>query len=70
MLSDEQIAKYQLLYKLRFGKEISREDAIEQGTKLIRLMMLIYKPMTVVEYQKLQKRRRQLKKSAAITAKQ
>ena len=59
MLSDEQITKYQTLYKKRFGKEISRGEAYEQGAKLIRLIELIYKPMTEAEYQKLQERRRQ-----------
>jgi len=59
MLSDEQITKFQMLYKKHFGKEISREEALEKGIKLIRLVELIYKPMTEAEYQKLQERRRQ-----------
>jgi len=59
MLSDEQIIKYQTLYKTRYGKEISREEAHEQGAKLIRLVELIYKPMTEAEYQQLQERRRE-----------
>lgn len=59
MLSDEQITKFQALYKNRFGKEISREEAFEQGAKLIRLVELIYKPMTEREYQHLQKRRQE-----------
>jgi len=59
MLSDEQITKFQTLYKNRFGKKISREEAYEQGVKLIRLVELIYKPMTEAEYQQLQERRRE-----------
>jgi len=58
MLSDEQIKKFQILYKKHFGKEISREEAYEQGAKLIRLVELIYKPMTEDEYKQLQKRRK------------
>ena len=58
MLSDEQITKFQTLYKNRFGKEINREEALEKGTKLIRLIGLIYKPMTEAEYQKLQEHRK------------
>jgi hypothetical protein len=57
MLSDEQIIKFQTLYKNRFGKEISRQEAYEKGAKLIRLIELIYKPMTENEYQQVQKRR-------------
>ena len=58
MLTDEQIIKFQALWKNRFGKEISREEAYEKGVKLIRLVELIYKPMTEAEYQQLQERRR------------
>jgi hypothetical protein len=58
MLSDERIKKFQTLYKNRFGKEISREEAYEQGVKLMRLVELIYKPMTEKEYQQLQEYRR------------
>jgi len=57
MLSDEQIKTFQTLYKNRFGKEISREDALEQGVKLIRLVELIYKPMTEKDLELLRARR-------------
>ncbi len=59
VLDDEQITKFQTLYKSRFGKEISREEAYEKGIKLMRLVELIYQPMTEAEYQQLQERRRQ-----------
>ena len=41
-LSDENIKKFQEIYKSRFGKDISKEDALEQGTKLLRLISIIY----------------------------
>ena len=59
MLSDEQVTKIQVLYQTHFGKTISREEAYEQGTKLLRLVEIIYKPMTAVEYQEVQERRRE-----------
>lgn len=58
-LDNEQITKFQTLYKSRFGKEISREEAYEKGIKLMRLVELTYQPMTETEYQELQERRRQ-----------
>ena len=58
MLSDEQIKKFQEIYKERFGKEISREEALEQGVKLLRLVELIYKPMTEEERKLVEKRRK------------
>jgi hypothetical protein len=61
MLSDEQIIKFQNLWKARFGKEISKEEAYKQGAKLLRLVELTYKPIAEEEYNKLQKRRKELK---------
>lgn len=61
MLSDFQISKFRELYKKRFGKEISREEAYEKGVKLIRLVELIYKPITEKEFQMVQKRREETK---------
>lgn len=50
-LSDEQIFKYQELVKRRFNREISREEALESGTKLLRMVELTYKSITEMEYQ-------------------
>ena len=52
MLSEEQIKKFQTLYKNRFGKKMSRKEAYEKGVKLVRLIELIYKPMTEKEYKR------------------
>ena len=62
MLSNQQINQFQLLWKNRFGEEISREEAYEEGTKLVQLLKLVYKPMTENEYKQLQKRREEIKK--------
>ena len=59
VLNDEQIKKFQTLYKNRFGKEISREEAYEKGVKLMRLVELTYKPMTQEEYELVEKRRKE-----------
>lgn len=40
-LSDRQIEEFQKIYRERFGKDISREDAIEEGLSLIRFIALI-----------------------------
>lgn len=54
---DTDIKKFQALYKEHFGKDISREDAYESGAKLLRLMTIIYKPMTEQEFALIQKHR-------------
>ncbi len=57
VLSDEDIEKFQTLYKSEFGIEIGKEDAYEKGIKLLRLMSIIYKPMTQEEFDLIQKHR-------------
>ena len=57
VLSDEQIEKYRRIHKSYFGKGITKEHAYEQGIKLVRLLSIIYKPMTEEEFESIQKRR-------------
>lgn len=60
-LSREAILEYQEIYKKEFGQEISYDDAREQGTKLLRLFNLIYKPIPkswLVQPQKKQNKKR------------
>ncbi len=59
LLTDKQIAKFQAIWKARFGKKISCAEALERGIKLLRMMQIIYKPMTRADYDRLQERRRQ-----------
>jgi hypothetical protein len=61
VLSDEDILSFQAIYRKRFGREISKEDAYEKGIKLLRLMSIVYRPMTEAEYQNLQVRRQETK---------
>lgn len=44
VLSNEDIEKFQILYKKQYGIEISAEQAREEGMKLIRLITLVYGP--------------------------
>jgi len=57
MLTDEQVTKFQTIYRNRFGKEISRADALEKGARLVRLMQIVYQPITEQELLEFQKRR-------------
>lgn len=45
MLRNDQIIKFQAIYKNRFGEDITREQALDYGTELINLIKLIYKPI-------------------------
>jgi hypothetical protein len=57
MLDDKQIIKFKRLYENLFGEKINHEKTYEEGIKLLRLIELIYKPITKNEYEQLQKRR-------------
>jgi hypothetical protein len=60
MLSEEQIKMFQAIYKEQFGREISPDEAYQSGAKLVRLMELIYKPMTKAEFEIVQRRRAEI----------
>lgn len=59
-LTPEQVAGFQAIYKSRLGHEISREQAYEQGLKLVRLMQFVYRSMTQADLEKIQKRQQEL----------
>ncbi len=50
LLSDKQLEAFQEIYKKRFGKPISKQEAYEKGIMVVRLLAVIYKPMTQEEF--------------------
>lgn len=60
MLTDQQIEYFQELYRVNFNEEISRVEAVEKGIQLVRLMGLVYKPMTPADLQLVLKRQSQI----------
>ncbi len=52
MISKERLDEFKKIYKKQFGKEIKDEDAREQAEKLLRLVGIVYKPITKEEYEK------------------
>ena len=60
MLSRDRLKKFKKIYKNRFGKELSDQTALESATKLLRLVELVYKPMTEAEFKLVEKRRKDL----------
>ncbi|OGB73687.1 hypothetical protein A3K24_02515 [candidate division Kazan bacterium RIFCSPHIGHO2_01_FULL_44_14] len=44
-LTDKEIVEFQRIYEKEFGVKISKQDALEQGTKLLVLMKAIYQPI-------------------------
>jgi len=59
-IPEDKIEEFQKLYRIRYGHEISKEFAVEQGLKLIRLLKIIYRPMTQEDFTKIQNERFQL----------
>ena len=45
MLSKIAIDEYMEIYKQNFGENISRDEAERQGSQLLRLFRLIYRPI-------------------------
>ena len=44
-IGDEAFKEFMALYHAEFGKEISRQDALEMTTRLINLYLIIYRPL-------------------------
>lgn len=61
MISKERLQKFKQIYKKRFNKDLSDQEALEKATRLLRLVEIVYKPMTQEEYNALQKRREETK---------
>jgi len=62
MLTDNQIQQFQTLFKNRFGKGINKKKAHSKAMKLVRLLKIIYRPMTKQEFESLQIRRQKTNK--------
>jgi hypothetical protein len=49
-LSEEYVAKYKELCKKHYGLELSREEALDQATKLLSFFRWLYRPMPESEF--------------------
>lgn len=54
-LTTEQVEQFQSLYRKRFGRDISKKNAYEQGVKLLQLLGAVYQPVTKNDYEKANK---------------
>lgn len=64
-VSPKALEEYKEIYRKQFGKDISDADALEQATKLLRLMEIVYKPMTKEDFAILEKRRKSTRSEPA-----
>lgn len=55
-LPESKIRQFQVLYKKRFGIELSKEQALEKGLILIRQMQIIYQPITKEQLRQLEEK--------------
>lgn len=45
MISEKALKEFKEIYKEEFGEDISDEEAIDLGTRLINLFKVIYRPI-------------------------
>lgn len=60
VISDKQMAKFKALYKSHFGEDLSPQDALDKAMKLLTMMKIVYKSMTVEQYNQVQESRKRL----------
>jgi hypothetical protein len=44
-IPDDKLEEFREIYKKKFGKEISKADALDSATKLLTLMKIVYRPI-------------------------
>lgn len=54
------MAKFKALYKAHFGEDLGPQDALDKAMKLLVMMKIVYKPMTVEQYNRVQESRKRL----------
>jgi len=57
MISKESLEEFKKIYKNKFHKDLSDQEALDKATSLLDLVKAVYKPMTLKEHDVLQKRR-------------
>lgn len=60
IFTEAQLNKFKALYKKHFNEELSPEDAYDKAQKLVLMMSIVYKPITVTQYHQVLERRKQL----------
>ncbi len=50
VINDNKLDEYIAIHKKEFGTDISKQDAYEQGMKLITMLKVIYKPIPSDEW--------------------
>lgn len=48
-LTDPQVSRFQELYKARFGCDLSKEQALAEGLKLLQVINITYKPVSTAD---------------------
>ena len=62
-LSDDDLDEFRRIYKNEFGEDITREEAREKGSSLLRLVKAVYKPITQKQVDDLEERDRSAESS-------
>jgi len=58
MISDDQLKRFMDLWEARFKKPIGKEEAYEKAIKLVRLIDIVYTPMSEREWELVQEDRK------------
>ena len=52
------LEEFKRIYKEEYGKDLSDAEAYENASKMLRLMELVYKPMTKKDYEEITERQK------------
>ena len=60
IFTEAQLTKFKALYKKHFDEELSQDDAYDKAQKLVLMMSIVYKPITVTQYHQVLESRKRL----------
>ncbi len=59
-IEPEQLDKFRAIYHAKFGLDLTPQEALEKAIPLLRLMQIIYQPITEVDLARVRTRRETL----------
>lgn len=69
-VSPKALAEFKAIYKEQFGKDLTDQETYDKASNLLRLMDVVYRPMTKQDLEEVMKRREELglpRRTAAAT---
>lgn len=69
-ISSEDLAVFRQLYLAQYGQDLSEAEALETARKMLRLVQLVYRPMTEADYEEITAHQTKIRASESYRSRQ